>query len=71
MNEDAVGAESIGWYAGRVYCAVCEAIHMLVWPNVADEHHLQCVSCKAQESVVVTRILTAQATHKLWMALKS
>lgn len=71
MDEDAVGPETAGWHAGRVYCAVCEAIHILVWPNGADERHLQCVSCKAQVSVVITRILTEKATRRLFRALKS
>lgn len=62
--------ELIGWYAGRVYCRVCEVISLHVWPDTANERRLECPGCRHQDSVVITRILTKDATRRLMRALK-
>lgn len=62
--------EPIGWCAGRVYCCVCETIEMGVWPFGVDERRLECSECHSQDSVVVMRILTKEATRNLLRALK-
>lgn len=61
--------DPVGWCAGRVYCLVCEAVAMAIWPFGVDERRLECSECHALDSIVTTRILTKEATRNLLRAL--